>query len=390
VLQRGCQIDSHRTCSSVGVALSKAKGRIVLDTNGVFSLNSPSFGGALAMNTKRILVVLAVSALVSWGANATLAQEPFYKGKTIRIVVATSAGGGFDAYTRMITRHMGKFVPGNPAFVVENMPGAGHLIGANHIYKVAKPDGLTLGHFQGGLFLYQVFGRPGIEFDAKQFEFIGSPIKESRAGAFTKASGITSVEKWLASKTPVKLGGIGGAAPDDIARMLAATTALPIQLVAGYKGTSEIRMAAESGGLAGGCWTWDSIRATWTKAIQSGDAVVVLQLLSKPHPELANIPLAQSLAKSDEARQLMQAGVQDPADYYRPYVLPPRTPKDRVGILRKALQDTMKDPDFLADAAKSRLDIDPVTGTELENLVRGLFKLSSSMISKLKTILLPS
>ena len=342
------------------------------------------------MNKKRMLVAFAVSALVSWSANATLAQEPFYKGKTIRVVVATSAGGGFDAYTRMMTRHMGKFVPGNPAFVVENMPGAGHLIGANHIYKVAKPDGLTLGHFQGGLFLYQVFGRPGIEFDAKQFEFIGSPIKESRACALTKASGITSVEKWLASKTPVKLGGIGGAAPDDIARMLAATTALPVQLVAGYKGTSEIRMAAESGELAGGCWTWDSIRATWTKAIQSGDAVVVLQLLSKPHPELASIPLAQSLAKSDEACQLMQAGVQDPAEYYRPYVLPPRTPKDRVGILRKALQDTMKDPDFLADAAKSRLDIDPVTGTELENLVRGLFKLSPSMISKLKTILLPS
>ena len=342
------------------------------------------------MNKKRMLVAFAVSALVSWSANATLAHEPFYKSKTIRVVVATSAGGGFDAYTRMMTRHMGKFVPGNPAFVVENMPGTGHLIGANHMYKVAKPDGLTLGHFQGGLFLYQVFGRPGIEFDAKQFEFIGSPTKESRACAFTKASGIISVEKWLASKTPVKLGGIGGAAPDDIARMLAATTALPVQLVAGYKGTSEIRMAAEGGELAGGCWTWDSIRATWTKAIQSGDAVVVLQLLSKPHSELANIPLAQSFAKSDEARQLMQAGVQDPADYYRPYVLPPRTSKDRVEILRKALQDTMKDPEFLADSVKSRLDIDPVTGTELENLVRGLFKLRPSMISKLKTILLPS
>lgn len=341
------------------------------------------------VNRKIPTLLFAVIASVRL-ADASFAQEPFYKGKTIRVVVATSAGGGFDAYTRMITRHMGKFVPGNPAFVVENMPGAGHLIGANHMYKVAKPDGLTLGHFQGGLFLYQVFGRPGIEFDAKQFEFIGSPIKESRACAFTKASGITSVEKWLASKTPVKLGGIGGGAPDDIARMLAATTALPVQLVAGYKGTSEIRMAAESGELAGGCWTWDSIRATWTKAIESGDAVVVLQLLAKPHADLPNVPLAQSLAKSDEARQLMQAGVQDPADYYRPYLLPPRTPKDRVEILRKALQDTMKDPEFLADAAKSRLDIDPVTGTELENLVRGLFKLSPSMISKLKTILLPS
>lgn len=332
----------------------------------------------------------AVIAMLQLGASAALPQEPFYKGKTIRVVVATSAGGGFDAYTRTLTRHMGKFIPGNPAFVVENMPGAGHLIGANHMYKVAKPDGLTIGHFQGGLFLYQVFGRPGIEFDAKQFEFIGSPIKESRACALTKASGITSVEKWLAAKTPVKIGGIGGAAPDDIARMLAATTALPIQLVAGYKGTSEIRMAAESGELAGGCWTWDSIRATWTKVIQSGDAIVVLQLLAKPHAELANVPLAQNLAKTDEARQLIQAGVQDPAEYYRPYVLPPRTPKDRVETLRRALQDTMKDPEFLADAARSRLDIDPVSGSELENLVRGLFKLSPSMVAKLKTILLPS
>ncbi|MEA2657849.1 MAG: hypothetical protein QOF64_434 [Candidatus Binatota bacterium] len=166
------------------------------------------------------------------------AQEPFYKGKTIRMIVATSAGGGFDAYTRTLARHIGKHVPGQPSITVENMPGAGHLIGANHMYKVAKPDGLTVGHFQGGLFLYQVFKKPGIEFDAAKFEYLGSPIKESRACAFTKASGITSVEKWLASKTPVKLGGIGGGAPDDRARMLAATTALPIQLVAGYKGTS--------------------------------------------------------------------------------------------------------------------------------------------------------
>ena len=175
------------------------------------------------------------------------------------------------------------------------------------------------------------------------------------------------MEKWLASKTPVKLGGIGGGAPDDMARMLAATTALPIQLVAGYKGTSEIRMAAESGELAGGCWTWDSIRATWTQS----DSIRrsrrrAASFWPNPIPTYPTFRLAQSLAKSDEARQLIQAGVQDPADYYRPYVLPPRTPKDRVEILRKALQDTMKDPEFLADAAKSRLDIDPVTGTELE------------------------
>jgi tripartite-type tricarboxylate transporter receptor subunit TctC len=321
--------------------------------------------------------------------NAVGAQESFYKGKTIRMIVGTSAGGGFDAYTRTIARHFGRHVPGQPAIVVENMAGAGHLIAANHMYKIAKPDGLTIGHFHGGWFLYQVFRRPGIEFDAAKFEFLGSPIKESRACALTKASGITSVDKWLAAKTPVKVGGIGGGAPDDIAHMLAATTALPIQLVAGYKGTSEIRLAAESGELAGGCWTWDSIRSTWSKAIQSGEAIVVLQAVAKPHPELPNVPLAQSLAKTEEARQLIQAGIQDPADYYRPYVAPPRTPKARVETLRQAFDATMKDPDFLADAQKAKLDIEPVTGMEMEAIVGKLFKLSPAMVGKLKEILSP-
>ena len=263
------------------------------------------------------------------------------------MIVGTSAGGGFDTYTRTIARHFGKHVPGQPAIAVENMPGAGHLIGANHMYKVAKPDGLTIGHFHGGWFLYQLFKRPGIEFEATQFEFIGSPIKESRACAFTKASGITSVERWLASKTPVKIGGIGGGAPDDMARMLAATTALPIQLVSGYKGTAEIRLAAESGELAGGCWTWDSIRSTWSKAIQSGEAIVVLQAVSKPHPDLPNVPLAQSLAKTDEARQLAsgrRSGSRRILSSLRRAAAHSEAARGR--SLRQAFEATMKDPNF--------------------------------------------
>ena len=342
------------------------------------------------MEMRSVSLIFAFIVVLFYGATPTFAQEPFYKGKAIRIIVGTSAGGGFDTYTRTLARHFGKHVPGQPTIVVENMAGAGHLIAANHMYKVAKPDGLTIGHFHGGWFLYQLFKRPGIEFDATQFELIGSPIKESRACAFTRASGITSVERWLASKTPVKIGGIGGGAPDDMARMLPATTALPIQLVSGYKGTSEIRLAAESGELAGGCWTWDSIRSTWSKAIQSGEAIVVLQAVSKPHPELPNVPLAQSLAKTEEARQLLQAGVQDPADFYRPYVAPPRTPKQRVEILRQAFDATMKDPEFLADAKKANLDIEPITGHEMERIIGRIFKLDPTLAAKLKSILNPS
>ena len=342
------------------------------------------------MKTRCVSLGAAMVGLMLCGPRPTSAQEPFYQGKTIRIIVGTSAGGGFDTYTRTLARHFAKHVPGQPAIVVENMPGAGHLIAANHMYKVAKPDGLTLGHFHGGWFLYELFKRPGIEFEATKFEFLGSPIKESRACAFTKASGITSVERWLASKTPVKIGGIGGGAPDDMARMLAATTPLPIQLVSGYKGTAEIRLAAESGELAGGCWTWDSIRSTWSKAIQSGEAIVVLQALAKPHPDLPNVPLAQNLAKTDEARQLLQAGVQDPADFYRPYVAPPRTPKQRVEILRQAFDAAMKDSEFLADAKKTNLDIEPITGQEMERIIARIFKLDPGLAAKLKNILNPS
>ena len=125
------------------------------------------------------------AALLLYPAAPIVAQESFYRGKTLRMIVGTSAGGGFDTYTRTIARHFGKHVPGQPTIVVENMPGAGHLIGANHMYKVAKPDGLTIGHFHGGWFLYQLFKRPGIEFDATQFEFIGSsrPSASSRRTA---------------------------------------------------------------------------------------------------------------------------------------------------------------------------------------------------------------
>ncbi len=179
------------------------------------------------------------------------AQEPFYKGKTIRIIVGLSPGGGFDTYSRTIARHMGKHIPGEPTVVVENMPGAGSLIAANHLYRVAKPDGLTIGNFVGSLLLGKIYDQPGIEFDALKFEYIGMPARTSPVCTLTKASGITSIEKWMAAKSPVKLGGVAaGTELDDIAKLLKATLGLPIQLVSGYKGTANVRLAAESGEVA--------------------------------------------------------------------------------------------------------------------------------------------
>ena len=323
-------------------------------------------------------------------ALATVATaDDFYKGKTIRIVVGFSAGGGFDTYARAIARHMAKHVPGEPAIVVENMTGAGSLIAANHVYKVAKPDGLTIGHFIGGLFLGQVLGQKGIEFDARKFEFIGAPITDHVVCALTKASGITSVEKWMASKTPVKMGGIapGTSTPDNATRIFKVALGLPIQLVTGYKGTADVRLAAESGEIAGGCWGWDSVKVTWRKALETGDALVVLQANRRNHPDLQQIPQAIKLAKTEEGRRMIEVGIHSDSDIVRTYSLPPGTPKDRVQVLRKAFEDTLKDPEFVADARKSNLTVDSVSVDQIEKDIAGLFKLDPGLTNKLKDIL---
>src|SRR5262249_40644485 len=151
-------------------------------------------------------------------------QEPFYKGKTIRIIVGFSAGGGFDTYARALSRHLSRHIAGNPVMVVENMAGAGSLIAANHIYNVSKPDSLTMGHFINNLLLEQVLGQKGVEFDARKFEYVGAPTTDHVICAMTKASGITSIEKWMASKTPVKMGGLapGTSTPDNATRIFKA------------------------------------------------------------------------------------------------------------------------------------------------------------------------
>lgn len=321
------------------------------------------------------------------GTRLARAQD-FYAGKTIRIIVGFPAGGGFDTYSRAIARHMGKHIPGNPTIIVDNVTGAGSLIAANSLYKASKPDGLTIGNFIGNLISQQLFGGAGIEFDARKFEWIGVPVRDNVVCALTKASGITSIDAWMAAKNPVKLGGSApGTTNDDVAKLLKAALGLPIQLVTGYKGTAPIKLAAESGEIDGGCWAWESIKVMWRAGLEAGDVNIVLQAVPKAVPDLTKVPLAIELAKTDEARKLIQAGIHDTAAITRPYALPPGTPKDRVQILRRAFRETLKDKDFLAEALKSKLDIDPLGGEEVEKIVAGLFKLDRATVAKMAEIL---
>lgn len=340
------------------------------------------------MTSKHAIRSTAIVFLAHLFASSAFAQAPFYTAKTVRIIVGGSAGGGYDTYTRTIARHLGKHVPGNPTFVVENMTGAGSLIAANHVYKVAKPDGLTIGHFIGGLILQHVLGKPGIEFDGRKFEHLGVPAQDTTTVGITKVSNITSIDNWLSSKMTLKFGGVGpGAATDDVAKIVRATVGVPIQLVSGYKGTADIKLAVNSGELHGLVNSWESFKSGWVKEIETGSLMVVLQMLPQRHPELSNVPAILDYVKSEDNRKIVQAGAFDYASIARPYVFPPGTPKDRVLALRKGLADTYKDPEFLADAQKARLDMAPLSGEELEKIVDRTYNLDKNLVAKLKDIL---
>jgi tripartite-type tricarboxylate transporter receptor subunit TctC len=317
-----------------------------------------------------------------------LLADDFYKAKTVRIIVGGSAGGGFDTYSRLMARHMGKHIPGNPAIIVENMTGGATLIAAKYLHSSAKPDGLTFGIFNGALILGRVLGMKGIDFDVRELEYLGVPVQDSTVCALRKESGVTNMDQWFTAKTPIKLGGLGpGNSTSDVARAIKATLDLPIQLVEGYKGTAEIRLAADAGELQGSCWAWESMKVNWASGFQSRDVNVVLQVTAKKIPDLPNVPLALDLAKSEEARQLLKAGAIDPAAIVRVYVTAPRTPKDRLQILRSAFMNTLTDPEFLAETKKTNLDVNPLTGDEVKKIVDELFKLKPEVVSKLTTIL---
>lgn len=339
------------------------------------------------MRIRFLALIAAVVAATAFASGAAQAQS-FYDGKTLRIIVGLSPGGGFDTYARTIGRHLGKHIPGNPTVIVDNMPGAGSIIMTNHMFKVAKPDGLTMGHFNGALILGQVLGQAGIEFDARKFEYVGAAVKEDVVCSLSKASGITNIDQWKAANSPVKLGGVApGATPDNSARILHAALGLPVQVISSYKGTSRIRLAVESGELAGACWSWQSMRVTWRKAIDGGEVTPIVQIVPKAFPDIPKVPLAIDLAATEEAKQLIRFGVQNASAYARPFILPPGTPKDRVEVLRTSFQATLQDPDFLAEAKKARLIIDPVTGEEMEKLVADVFTMSPALQAKLKEAL---
>lgn len=319
-------------------------------------------------------------------ASSALAQE-FYRGKVLHFIVGYSPGGSFDQYTRLIARHIGKYIPGNPSTVVENMPGAGGIIAANHLYNRVKPDGLTVAAWAAPLVLQHMLGNDAIKFDGRKFGYLGVPSPYDTGCYFNRESNIRTMEDWLAAKRPVKISSIGpGTSTSDVPKLLRAALRLPMEIVEGYKGGAEARLAVVSGEVDGFCGSWQATKTVWRSELESGKVRLVVQVALKVHPELKHVPLAISYAKDEQARLLLR--IADNAHGYQfPYSVPPGTPPERLQTLQRAFTEALRDRELLAEAKKADLEIDPVDGPTVAKIFAGLYELDAAIVAHLKQLL---
>jgi len=329
-----------------------------------------------------VFVTMAVS------LGAVHAQE-FYKDKTITFIVGYSPGGIYDQYTRLIARHITKHIPGQPNTIVENMTGAGGIIAANHLYNRAKPDGLTVAAWASPLILQQIMGNEATKFDARKVGWLGIPGPYDTACHFNRESGIKTVDDWFASKKPVKISSIGpGTGLSDVPKLLKAALGLPLEVVEGYKGGAEARVAVENGEVDGLCASWQATKITWRSQMDSGKIRVVLQATLKSHADLKDVPLANDYAKTDEARILLK--VADNVHVYQfPYSVAPGIPPERLQILQQAFIKALRDPELVAEAKKAQLEVNPIDGPTTAKTFAGLYELSPALVAKLKELLVP-
>jgi tripartite-type tricarboxylate transporter receptor subunit TctC len=314
----------------------------------------------------------------------------FYRGKTVRIVVGFSAGGGYDQYSRVIGRHLSKHIPGNPNVLVDNMPGVGSIIAANHVFNAAPKDGTVIGNISGPIVLEQLFGAPSVQFDMAKFRYLAVPISESYMMIAMKRAGITKFDELRGERgKQLNMGAIPGSTVEHAPILVREVLNANLKIVSGYKGTADVRMAMDGGEVDGFFNTWTSSKVTSLDKIKSGEWVLLAQLCEKPMKDLIvpNVPTIPMIARSDEQRLLLKYGTSTPNDFGKVYVLPTGTPADRAQALEVAFERAMKDKDLLAEAEKGHLDFDPLIGNAVHKLVTEFLGMPADVKNKLQTVL---
>ena len=329
----------------------------------------------------------AAAAFISLAASAQ-AQSPaeFYKGKNVELYIGYSVGGGYDVYARMVARHIGKHIPGNPTVLPKNMEGAGSLRVTNWLYNVAPKDGTVLATIGRGTAFNPVLGLPGSQFEGPKFTWIGSANDEVSICASWHNSGVTKFED-LQTKE-IAVGGTG--VSDDTVqfpKVLNAVLGTKMKIVSGYPGGNDAVLAMERGEVHGRCgWSWSSVKATHKSWIENKRVNVLIQLALEKHPDLPDVPLVTDLAKTDEQRQILKL-IFARQVMGRPFLAPPGIPQDRADALRKAFMDTMKDKDFLAEADKAGLEITAVPGEQIQKLVSEVYATPADIAKKAGAII---
>jgi tripartite-type tricarboxylate transporter receptor subunit TctC len=332
------------------------------------------------MKARLWLPLTLVAGLISFVAGpAQLSANDFYKGKTIRFVVGLAPGGGYDLSARTVGRHMGKHIPGNPTIIVENMTGAGSLIAANYTYNSAKPDGLFVGIWNSGYVLRQALGDKAVLFDGRKFGWIAAPTKGTPHCSIMAHSGLKSLKDVLATKREIKMGSTApGSTYDDTPRILNETIGTKFKVVSGYEGSGPIYVAMRRKEIDGGCWGWESARTTARALLDGkGDEKLIPFLIHRrePDPEVKDLPLIPEIIKGEDKLSAYRTWVGS-YEFQRPFTVPPGTPKERLQILRKAFAETMKDPEFVAEAKKSKLETTYVSGEEIDKYVGQIYSIT--------------
>lgn len=303
-----------------------------------------------------MLLACSVSCASAQAQESGASVAEFYKGKQIRIIAPSAAGGGFDLYARYLARHLGKHVPGNPGVIVQNMPGAGGLAASNHMHTRASKDGLTIGILQGPLTYAQVGKSPNVLFDMRAFGWLGSANITSNTCVFAKRAGIATANDLLTKS--VIIGGTGGST-EFVPNLLNALLGTKFSLVKGYKSTSDVLPAIERGEVDGLCgWGWDSARVNGRDYFARGVISVGLECANERHPDLAarGVPFMMDMAKDDETKKVL-AFLFSYLVFIRPFVAPPGVPADRLRVLQDAFAATLKDPELLAEAERAGVEI---------------------------------
>lgn len=340
------------------------------------------------MKTSSLFCATAAGALCAvLSAAPAYAQSAadFYKGKSVSIVVGSSAGGGFDLYGRLIGRHMSKHMPGNPNMVVSNMPGAGSIRLAQHIFNVAPKDGTVIGAIFSGAIVEHLIGtrekKP--EYDPAKFTYIGSANSEAYVCLARKDAKAQTFADAL--NTEVVLGAsASGGSTVDFPHVLRDVLGAKFKVVSGYPGTNEISMAIESGEVQGACgYAWSTVQSRRRHWINDNLVNILVQEVPTAHPELTKmgVPTAQQFAKTDEQRAILNLFYSQ-LKFGRPYVSAPDVPADRMAALRKAFVDTLNDPELRKESDKLKIDIDILEGSEMQKLISDLYATSPEIVAK--------